>query len=57
MTGTPAARAAKAIACAALPALMVTIPRSRCSFESVEMALTAPRGLNEPVRWRFSALR
>src|SRR6267378_1647796 len=52
VTGTPAVRAAKAIAWAALPALMVTIPRWRCSFESLEMALTAPRGLNDPFRQR-----
>src|SRR5438874_3996371 len=45
------------MACAAFPALIVTIPRSRCSLDSLETAKTAPRGLNEPVRWKFSALR
>ena len=45
------------MACAAFPALMVTMPRSRCSFDSLDTAKTAPRGLNDPVRWKLSALR
>src|SRR5438132_1132762 len=56
-TRAPARSAAKAIAWAAFPALMVTIPRSRCSLERLATAKAAPRGLNDPVRWRFSAFR
>jgi hypothetical protein len=33
------------------------MPLARCSGLSDRIALTMPRGLNEPVRWRFSALR
>jgi hypothetical protein len=36
---------------------MVTMPFARWASLSPRIALTAPRGLNEPVRWRFSALR
>lgn len=45
------------MAWAALPALIVTIPRSRSALGIVAIAYVAPRGLKEPVRWRLSALR
>ena len=51
----PASRAAHATACAWLPALTATTPAARSSSESDATQLTAPRILNEPVRWRFSA--
>src|SRR5439155_786192 len=56
---TPTTRAPGRLAATAtaIPALMVTMPRSRCSFDSLDTAKTAPRGLNDPVRWKFSALR
>ncbi len=53
--GTPRARAACASACAWLPALPVTTPAAQRS-PSVLTLFAAPRTLNEPVRWRFSAL-
>src|SRR5688572_14730540 len=52
---TPASRAAQATACPWLPALAVTTPAARSASESVAIRLNAPRILNEPVRWRFSA--
>ena len=52
--GTPAARAAKATAWAWLPALPATTPTRARSPRSASLA-RAPRILNEPVRWRFSA--
>ncbi len=54
---TPASRAAQATACAWLPALAATTPAARWASPSVDSLLTAPRILNEPVRWRFSAFR
>src|SRR5438874_9564425 len=57
VTWTPCARPAYAIAWAAFPALIVTTPARRASGESRDIALTAPRTLNEPVRWRFSSFR
>src|SRR5438128_9759561 len=54
---TPASRAAHATACPWLPALAVTTPAARWSAPSEPTLLTAPRILNDPVRWRFSALR
>src|SRR3954451_22985049 len=47
----PISRAAHATACPWFPALAATTS----SASSVEMRLYAPRILNEPVRWRFSA--
>jgi hypothetical protein len=40
-----------------LPALAATTPARFSLSESEAILLTAPRILNEPVRWRFSALR
>src|SRR5678815_3371405 len=57
VTLAPTARPAYAIAWAALPALIVTIPLARWAAVRPRIAFTAPRGLNDPVRWRFSALR
>src|SRR3954452_25102112 len=51
----PTSRAAHATAWPWLPALAATTPAARCSAVSAEMRLYAPRTLNEPVRWRFSA--
>jgi hypothetical protein len=51
----PASRAAQATACAWLPALAATTPAARSTSSRVASLLTAPRILNEPVRWRFSA--
>src|SRR5579859_962551 len=51
----PASRAAQATACPWLPALAATTPAARSASPSVEILLYAPRILNEPVRWRFSA--
>ena len=53
----PTSRAAHATACPWLPALAATTPAARSAALSVEMRLYAPRILNEPVRWRFSAFR
>src|SRR6266568_7263004 len=53
----PSSRAAHATACPWLPALAATTPAARCSWVSAEMRLYAPRILNDPVRWRFSAFR
>src|SRR5215210_3279634 len=52
---TPACLAAQATACPWLPALAATTPASRSLSVSVASRLTAPRTLNAPVRWRFSA--
>ena len=52
-----ASRAAHATAWPWLPALAATTPARRSSSASVAIVLYAPRILNEPVRWRFSALR
>src|ERR1035437_5922345 len=52
---TPRVRAAYATAWAWLPALPVTTPASQSSPSAASLA-SAPRSLNEPVRWRFSAL-
>ena len=49
-------RAAQAAACAWFPADTVTRPRARSSGESNITLFSAPRGLNEPVFWRFSHL-
>src|SRR6185436_13027493 len=57
VAATPASRAASANACPSFPALAVTTPAARSSSDIVASLLTAPRILNEPVRWRFSALR
>src|SRR5579883_640277 len=53
----PSSRAAQATAWPWLPALAATTPAARSSGPSSESMLTAPRILNEPVRWRFSAFR
>src|SRR5215203_1649916 len=52
----PACLAAQATAWPWLPALAATTPGARSSSESVAIRLVAPRTLNAPVRWRFSAL-
>src|SRR5204862_4970140 len=54
---TPSSAAAHATACAWLPAEMVITPRSRSSDVSALILLSAPRSLNEPVRWNSSHLR
>ena len=51
----PASRAAHATAWPWLPALAATTPAARSSAVSEGIVLTAPRILNAPVRWRFSA--
>src|SRR2546426_2733096 len=53
----PTSRAAQATAWSWLPALAATTPAARSSAVNDEMRLYAPRILNEPVRWRFSAFR
>src|SRR5437588_11135841 len=55
VAGIPASRAAQATAWPWLPALAATTPAARSASESVFILLTAPRTLNAPVRWRFSA--
>ena len=52
----PSSRAAHATAWPWLPALAAITPAARSAGESVASVFTAPRILNEPVRWRFSAL-
>ena len=52
----PSSRAAHATAWPWLPALAAITPAARSAGDSVASMLTAPRILNEPVRWRFSAL-
>ena len=56
VAGMPSSRAAQATAWPWLPALAATTPAARSAGVSVASLLTAPRILNEPVRWRFSAL-
>src|SRR5438876_8859024 len=51
----PNSRAAQATAWPWLPALAATTPAARSDGSSVAILLAAPRILNEPVRWRFSA--
>jgi hypothetical protein len=51
----PSSRAAQATAWPWLPALAATTPARFSGSESVAILFTAPRILNEPVRWRFSA--
>ena len=53
----PASRAAHATAWPWFPALAATTPARFSLSESEAILLTAPRILNDPVRWRFSALR
>ena len=53
----PASRAAQATACPWLPAVAATTPAACSASDSDAIVFTAPRTLNEPVRWRFSALR
>src|SRR5438105_12095327 len=53
----PSTAAAYASACAWLPAEIEMTPRCFSSSESVESLFRTPRGLNEPVRWRSSALK
>jgi hypothetical protein len=52
---TPASRAAQATACPWFPALAATTPARRSLADSAAILFSAPRTLNEPVRWRFSA--
>ena len=47
-------RAAHASACAWFPADTVTSPRARSSGKRERTLLSAPRGLKEPVFWKFS---
>ena len=49
--------AANAAPCAWLPADQITIPRAFSSSESDASFFSTPRGLNEPVFWKSSALR
>src|SRR5919199_712357 len=53
----PSTAAAYASACAWLPAEIEMTPRRFSWAESVESLFRTPRGLNEPVRWRSSALK
>src|SRR5215472_14030674 len=53
----PSVAAANATPCAWLPALAATTPRSRSASVSLLIRTYAPRGLNEPVRCRFSHFR
>src|SRR4051812_33118885 len=53
--GTPRTRAACARAHAWLPALPAVTPRAQPSPSAASL-FSAPRTLNDPVRWRFSAL-
>src|SRR5438105_11239329 len=57
VAGTSASRAAHATDCPWLPAVAATTPAARSLSLSCEILLTAPRILNEPVRWRLSAFR
>src|SRR3954468_18713300 len=52
--GTPRTRAAWASAHAWLPALPAVTPRAQPSPRAASL-FSAPRTLNDPVRWRFSA--
>src|SRR5207237_3004710 len=49
--------AASATACAWFPDEKAATPRDRSASASDEILLYAPRNLNAPPRWRFSALR
>ena len=53
----PSTAAAYASAWAWLPAEIEMTPRAFSSSLSVASLLRTPRGLNEPVRWRSSALK
>src|SRR5581483_5785325 len=57
VAGTPSSEAARATPWAWLPALAATTPAARSAGASRAMRWYAPRILNEPVRWRYSALR
>src|SRR5689334_2694517 len=52
----PSSRAAQATAWPWLPALAARTPAARSASPRPVSLLTAPRILNDPVRWRFSAL-
>src|SRR6516165_6319201 len=54
---TPYSPAANAVACAWLPAEIAITPRRFSSSLSVLSLFRAPRGLNEPVRWKSSHFR
>ena len=56
VAGTPAARAAKATPCPALPALIVHTPFCRSSGLSMATAFAPPRSLNALIGCRFSSL-
>jgi len=51
----PNSLAARATAWPWLPALAAITPAARSASLRLEILLTAPRILNDPVRWRFSA--
>ena len=53
----PSVAAAHASACAWFPAETLITPASRSAGESARTLFSAPRALNEPVRWKSSALR
>ena len=53
----PSTADAYASACAWLPAEIEITPRAFSSSVSVASLFSTPRGLNEPVRWRSSALK
>src|ERR671937_669268 len=53
----PSTAAAYASACAWFPAEIEITPRRFSSSESVASLFRTPRGLNEPVRWKSSALK
>src|SRR5665213_2432010 len=55
--GTPSSFAASATPCAWFPLENATTPPRFRSGESCAIVLYAPRNLNAPMRWRFSALR
>src|SRR5919112_2077313 len=52
----PSIWAASATPCAWLPALAATTPAAFSSADRRDILRYAPRILNDPVRWRFSAL-
>jgi hypothetical protein len=53
----PASLAASATAWAWFPDEYATTPAASCSGDSRLIALKAPRNLNAPIRWKFSAFR
>src|SRR5665213_4132538 len=55
--GTPSSFAASATPCAWFPLENATTPPRFRSGETCAIVLYAPRNLNAPMRWRFSALR